>query len=102
MLQTLKALGHEPLLRSKLPADSEGAVVAIVNLGSPKIHTAELIPGLKSLGIHVIGHAGHKEKELMAFGKDAGCDTLATNSELTFKIEALLKRIEGSSAAEVE
>ena len=45
MLQTLKALGHEPLLRSKLPADSEGAVVAIVNLGSPKIHTAELIPG---------------------------------------------------------
>jgi len=90
LLQSLKALGHEPLLRTALPSDSEGADIAIVNLASAKIQTAELIPKLKSLGVHVIGHAGHKEKELMAYGKDAGCDTLATNSELTFKIEALL------------
>ena len=102
MLQTLKALGHEPLVRTTLPSESEGASVAIVNLGSTKIHTPELIPKLKSLGIHVIGHAGHKEKELMAYGKDAGCDTLATNSELTFKIEALLLRIQGSAVPEVE
>ena len=102
MLHTLKGLGHEPLLRTKHPDESEGAEVAIVNLGSSKIHTPELIPHLKSLGIHVIGHAGHKEKELMAYGKDAGCDTLATNSELTFKIEALLDRIKGVPVPEVQ
>jgi len=93
LVHTLKALGHEPLLRKQLPVESEGAQAAIVNLGSATIVAAELIPKLKELGVHVIGHAGHKEKELMAFGKDAGCDTLATNSELTFKIESLLSRI---------
>ena len=93
MLKTLKALGHEPVLRTASPESSEGAEAAIVNLGSPRIPTAELIPRLKQLGVHVIGHAGHKEKELMQFGKDAGCDTLATNSELTFKIENILARI---------
>lgn len=90
-MQTLKGLGHEPLLRSHAPTDSEGAQAAIVNLSSPK--TADLIAKLKALGVHVIGHAGHKEKELMAFGKDAGCDTLATNSELTYKIESLLAKV---------
>jgi hypothetical protein len=93
LLQTLKALGHEPVLRTTIPAESEGAEAAIVNLGSLRIPTAELIPKLRELGVHVIGHAGHKEKELMQFGKDAGCDTLATNSELTFKIESLLAKV---------
>ena len=102
LLQTLRSLGHEPILRTAMPSDREGADVAIVNLGSAKIPNAELIPHLKTLGIHVIGHAGHKEKELMAFGEDAGCDTLATNSELTFKIEAILNRIQAPGVLEVE
>jgi hypothetical protein len=93
LVQTLKALGHEPILLSSPPTEADGAQAAIVNLGSPKLKTAALIPMLKAMGIHVIGHAGHKEKEVLAFGKDAGCDTLATNSELTFKIEALLAKI---------
>ena len=93
VMQSLKALGHEGLLRTKLPTESEGASVAIVNLGSEKLQPEALIPALKALGVHVIGHAGHKEKTLLEFGKDAGCDTLATNSELTFKIESLLAKV---------
>ena len=93
LLKTLKALGHEPVMSSAVPGAAEDFQAAIVNLGSPKIETSALIPKLKSLGIHVIGHAGHKEKELLEFGRDAGCDTLATNSELTFKIESLLSKV---------
>jgi len=93
LLNTLKGLGHEPILRTAMPTDSEGATIAIVNLASPKLAPAELVKALRALGVHVIGHAGHKEKELMALGKEAGCDTLATNSELTFKIEAILERM---------
>ena len=94
LLQSLRGLGHEPVLLTKLPSDAQGAQVAIVNLGSPRVMTVELVPALRAMGVHVIGHAGHKEKELMEFGKDAGCDTLATNSELTYKIEALLAKIQ--------
>jgi hypothetical protein len=90
LVKSLKALGHEALLRTKLPAEIEEADAAIVNLGSASIPAAELIPMLKERGIHVIGHAGHKETELIQFGKDAGCDTLATNSQITFKLEELL------------
>lgn len=97
LLQSLKALGHEPILRTSLPESAEGALAAIVNLGSQKIPASELIRRLKALGVHVIGHAGHKEKELMEFGKDAGCDTLASNSELTFKIEGLLAKVQGAA-----
>lgn len=90
LLLTIKSLGHEGLLRTAMPTDSEGAQAAIVNLGSAKLPVAELITKLKSLGVHVIGHAGHKEKELLAYGQEAGCDILATNSELTFKLEGIL------------
>ncbi len=94
LIQTLRALGHEPILRTQPEIGDVEARAAIVNLGSSKFDNKTLIPELKSRGIHVIGHAGHKEKELMAFGKEAGCDTLATNSELTFKTQALLDRID--------
>lgn len=93
LVKSLKALGHESLLRTKLPDEIVKADVAIVNLGSATIPAAELIPKLKGWGIHVIGHAGHKETELIQFGKDAGCDTLATNSQITFKLAELLDSV---------
>ncbi len=93
LVQTLKGLGHEPVLSPNGDADFSGADAAIVNLGSTRTAVAELVPRLKAAGIHVIGHAGHKETERMALGKEAGCDTLVSNSELTFKIEAILKGI---------
>ena len=90
--QSLTALGHEAVLRTALPAEDEQADAAIVNLGSATLRPQELVPALNRLGIHVIGHAGHKEKELHSLGKEVGCSTLATNSELTFKLPGLLDK----------
>lgn len=86
--QSVAGLGHEPLLRSTF--NGEEADVAILNLASPAL--GSLVPQLQASGIHVIGHAGHKEKELHQLGKQAGCDTLATNGELTHKLDLLLEK----------
>ncbi len=93
LVQTLKGLGYEPVLCKSIPTGFGNAKLAIVNLGSPTMAPNELVPLLRSNGIHVIGHAGHKEKEILELGRIAGCDTLTTNSELTFKIEGILNRI---------
>ena len=76
-----------------MPAEPLTGQIAIINLGSAKINAAILVPELRNLGVHVIGHAGHKEKEVLELGRVAGCDTIVTNSELTFKIEGLLKTV---------
>ncbi len=88
MVQSLRALGHEPILIPRPVA--EIADVAIVNLGSTTIRAVELVPALNALDVHVIGHAGHKEKELLELGRAAGCRTVATNSQLTYKLPELL------------
>lgn len=89
LTKSLRALGHEPAVASAVP-DATDAAAAIVNLGSAKFDATEVVPRLRALGVHVIGHAGHKEKDLLALGKSAGCDTLASNSKLTFSLEELL------------
>jgi len=95
LVQSLRGLGHEPVLLSK-PDIVEGEV-AIVNLSSPKFDPEELVPVLVAAGIRVIGHAGHKEKDLIAMGKAAGCDHVASNSELSFKLEEVLARVTANS-----
>ncbi len=89
LCKSLKALGHEPEVVGEVP-EATDARVAIVNLGSPKFDAATVVPRLRALGVHVIGHAGHKEKEVLELGRVAGCDTLASNSTLTFGLEGLL------------
>ena len=77
-----------------MPARNKGPFVgdaALVNLGAAEFGIDELIPNLKSQGIYVIGHAGHKEQELRELGKEAGCDRIASNSEVTFKLKELLE-----------
>jgi hypothetical protein len=75
---------------SAIPEGS--ADVAILNLSSPAF--SDLVAALKSAGVYTIGHAGHKEKDLLQLGREAGCDAVATNSELTFKLEKLLAAAE--------
>jgi len=89
LVQSLTALGHEPVVLSEIP-DAEAAHVAILNLGASTFAT--LVTLLRENGVYTIGHAGHKEKDLLELGREAGCDKIATNSELTFKIEALIAR----------
>ncbi len=51
---------------------------------------ADTVYDLHARGIKVVGHAGHKEKDLLYMGKTAGCDAVVTNSELTFKLDQVL------------
>lgn len=90
LLKSCKALGHEPRILTKLSEEVVGPAVAIVNLGSHSIPVEPLVSGLKAKGIGIVAHAGHKEKELHELGRQLGCDRLATNSELTYKLEAIL------------
>ncbi len=82
-------LGAEPLLNQP---DAE-ADVAIVNLAEVDPST---ISALKGRGCFVIGHAGHKEKELIERGKAAGCDRIVTNGALTHKLEQILQEATGA------
>ena len=93
LTKTLRAVDHEPLLRSQFPTDSEGAGAAIVNLGSASPEPTELVRRLHELGVAVIAHAGHKEKELLELGRKAEADILATNSQLTFKLPELVEQL---------
>ena len=89
LVQSLSALGHEPCVVTEVPGqEHDVAHVAILNLASTTFAT--MVPILRERGVYTIGHAGHKEKELLELGREAGCDKIATNSELTFKIETLL------------
>lgn len=85
--RTLGHFGHEATVATTVPAEPWD--VAIVNLGVESLRAS--IPSLVQTGVFVIGHAGHKEKDLQQIGRELGCHKLATNSELTFKIENLLE-----------
>lgn len=84
LAQSIRGLGHE-MIRGDLdqlqPAD-----VAIVNLGELGERSASVVENLHGLGMKVVAHAGHKEKELLLIGKESGADFLASNSQLTFKL----------------
>ena len=86
LLKSLKSLGHEPSLETQ-PKEGD---VALVNLGAAELGPATLVEELRGRGVYVIGHAGHKEKELRELGRNAGCDRIASNSEMTFKLDSLL------------
>lgn len=93
LVKSLRELGHEPLLRADMPENGEGAAAAIVNLGDRSLPPQELVGKLHEFGVKVIAHAGHKERDLHALGKEAGADVLATNSQLTFKLPELLAQL---------
>jgi len=88
----LTALGHEPVVSSGFPVDPGEAAIAIVNLSQLKPSPADLIRWCHENDIKVIAHAGHKEKELHALGREAGADVLATNGELSSKLADVLAR----------
>jgi len=86
----LVALGYEAVVDRVLP---EGKFdVAIVNLGEQGVDWTERVSQLHARGTRVVAHAGHKEKELHELGRQAGCDVLATNSELTHKLADVVKK----------
>lgn len=89
----VRALGHDVKVVDSTPTQIPGCDVAIVNLGARRFSPAELIPQLRELGAHVIGHAGHKEKELLEAGETDGCDSIVTNGMLAHKLADILNNI---------
>lgn len=88
--KALSALGHEPTVSAKVP---EGEFdLAVVNLGEQGVDWPVRVAELHARGMKVIAHAGHKEKDLHELGRLAGCDVLATNSELTHKLADVIAR----------
>lgn len=90
LVKSVRACGAEPVLASN--PDPEPCDVVILNLGDLGEKAMEVTSAFRQVGAVVVAHAGHKEKELHALGKEAGCDILATNSELTWKLEKILEK----------
>lgn len=94
--KSVVASGHEPLLAEKvslpLPEEWNGIPVAILNLGELGDSAKEVVEAFHAQSTIIVAHAGHKELELHTLGKQAGCDILATNGELTWKIEKILEK----------
>lgn len=90
LTKSVTAFGHVATAFAKMPNELPSADVAIVNLGSRAMPPSEIVPQLRNAGIKVIAHAGHKETELLELGRELGCDRLATNGELTHKIDQIL------------
>ena len=97
LLNGVKACGHEAVLVERFGGEFGEGEVAIVNLGSGRLMSSGLIGRLKEAGIVVIGHAGHKEKELMAAGRAAGCDMVVTHSAMAEDLGKVLSgAVQGS------
>ena len=94
---SIQALNHEPVHHHLGEPFPEAIDIAIVNLGIEESKLKLAIDEFKEKGIIIIGHAGHKEKELLQLGKDFGVDRLATNSELTNKLGQILETIHVST-----
>lgn len=80
------ALGHEAIVIASVPPVWPAADAAILNLGHATLASDAVIAGLHNAGIATIGHAGHKETEVLDEGLRRGCQHLVTNSQLTHKL----------------
>ena len=80
----LRALGHEPIVIDRVPAEWPEAEAAIVNLGVADFVSA--VAALEARGTATVGHAGHKEKEILDLGREAGCSRIATNSQIANRL----------------
>ncbi|MFM9871893.1 MAG: hypothetical protein ACKVQS_00345 [Fimbriimonadaceae bacterium] len=91
--KSVTGLGHEAVVVSRLKAELPDCDVAILNLGSETLWSTELVAGLKAKNVHLIGHAGHKEKQKLEAGREEGVDQVVSNSTLTFKLDEVLARV---------
>lgn|GEM_PF-552426 len=91
--KTVTGLGHEAIVISRLKAVLPDGDVAILNLGSETLWSSELVAGLKAKGFHLVGHAGHKEKQKLQEGREEGVDQVVSNSTLTFKLDDVLAKV---------
>jgi hypothetical protein len=88
LAKSVSMLGYEPVLAAD-SSSCDGADLAIVDLSAPG--SLDAVKLLNAKGITVFGHAGHKQKDLIAKGMDAGCSRVLSNSQISFKLGDALK-----------
>ena len=86
----LESLGHEVAVMARMKHDLPQADLAIVNLGARSFEPFETVRQLKAKGAKVIGHVGHKEKDLWKLGEEAGCDRVVSNGTLANRLAAVM------------
>ncbi|MBS1714302.1 MAG: hypothetical protein JST30_08180 [Armatimonadetes bacterium] len=91
--KSLEALGHTVQVVPRPLDVAPSCDVAIVNLGSRAFPPEEWIGRLRTSGVKVVAHAGHKEVPLLDVGRDCGADLVVTNSELTHRPADVLGRL---------
>ena len=91
--RSIKSLGHEAEIIDKPSAQYKPGDAAIINLASEDFDLEVLVNQLKSEGIYVIAHAGHKEEECLDAGKKLNCDYIVTNRYLAEKIDKVIDSI---------
>lgn len=98
LAQAVKGSGGEPTVVARPQEEYGDFDVAIVNLSGKRFDLSTDVPKFKAKGIWVLAHAGHKEKDLLAFGNEIGCDCVVTNGTLAHKLPELLapRKIAGS------
>ncbi len=92
--RALRGLGHQPSVRTTSTI-VDAPDVAIVNLGRSTFDLESLVPALLERGVYVVGHAGHKEKDLLDRGQRLRCSKVATNSEVANKMASILAEAGG-------
>lgn len=92
LVSGLKALGHDAYVPRECD-EAAGVDIAIINLGDRSFDSQIIIPKLRSMGIKVVVHAGHKERPLLDLGKTLEADAVVTNSQLTHKLEEVIRQV---------
>jgi hypothetical protein len=87
----LEAMGHEVVVAAKPGGELPAADLAIVNLGATSFDPFVLLPRLKARGVTVIGHVGHRDKELWKRGEEAGCDRVVSNGTLANRLSTVVE-----------
>jgi len=92
LAKSVAATGNDPVVMAAPPDPlPSGFDAVILNLGELAERATEVTAAFQAMGTVVIAHAGHKELDLHELGRAAGCDILATNGELTWKLEKILE-----------
>jgi hypothetical protein len=86
----LESLGHTVLVSAETEA-MPYVDLAIVNLSAGAFDPFDAVRKLKLNNTRVIGHVGHKDKELWRQGQEAGCDKVVSNGTLANRLKAALE-----------
>ncbi len=83
-----------------VPAEAEDWTdvrAVVVGLYAPPKDLQAVLERARRNGLPVLGHAGHKEKELLALGGELGCERVISNGEFAHRLKTHLTALIGSS-----